>query len=119
MTIYAVTLSGRRAAMATSATEDVYSIKTKISRQENIPVDLMVLTFGTVTLQNERSLGDYNICHGDVIGVSLLDADAGGCPSWLGCELRPKATTRLGHCLGQAAFRCLVLLVQRCLCSVA
>ena len=59
--IFVKTLTGKTIILEVDATESIYSLKSKIQDKESIPPHLQRLIFATKTLEDERTLSDYNV----------------------------------------------------------
>ncbi|KAK3805795.1 MAG: ubiquitin-related domain-containing protein, partial [Benniella sp.] len=65
------TLTGKKITLYCQSDMTIGSIKTKIQEKEGTPEDQMRLIFAGKQLEDERTLGDYNVCHGSTIHMVL------------------------------------------------
>ena len=59
--IFVRTLAGKNMTFSVDLTDTVLSLKEKVYKQEGIPTDQQQLIFAGTQLENDKTLGDYNI----------------------------------------------------------
>jgi ubiquitin len=69
--IFVKTLIGKQLTLLTSAVATVYDVKRQIQDLDGIPVDQQRLIFEGKQLEDERTLGDYNVGLGDTLHLVL------------------------------------------------
>ncbi|MEM8521519.1 ubiquitin-like protein [Flavobacterium sp. PL12] len=61
MQIFAKTLTGKTIALEVEPSDSIEIIKAKIYDKEGIPIEDQILKFGGATLEDDKTLADYNI----------------------------------------------------------
>lgn len=76
MQIFVRTLAGKVMALDVAPDDSIEEVKAKIQDQENIPAEQQRLVFGSLTLDNGRTLSDYSIQNAATLSLFMNDIEA-------------------------------------------
>src|SRR5690606_26371278 len=71
MQIYVETWRGDTLTLDVALSDAIQQVKQKIQDQTDIPTDEQALRFGSIPLEDGRTLADYDVAYGDTLRLSI------------------------------------------------